>query len=193
MIKTTFFEFMNQNIPSESLPSIEDLVKIPLARHYPLMCVITVAIVDLTLVAAGILVLIQPFVAIEQNIRDTTSMLIIAALALGMLSCIYQWFGAKAKFYAVREHDISFFSGIVFRYVSTQPTNRIQHVEVSQGPIERFANLAKLHVYSAGSAMQTCVIPGLEKDKANQLRQYLLNHVNAEQEANKPQENDESA
>ncbi|MDM7859839.1 PH domain-containing protein [Alteromonas sp. ASW11-36] len=182
---------MNPNVTSEELPSIEDLVKVPLARHYPLISMLTYAVIDLTVVAAGVVVLLQPFIAVDQNTRDTLSILIIAALGLGVLSCVYQWFAAKAKAYALREHDISFYSGIIFRHVSTQPTNRIQHVEVSQGPIERFANLAKLHIYSAGSAMQTCVIPGLEKGKANQLRQFLLNHVNTESYSSAASDNDE--
>jgi membrane protein YdbS with pleckstrin-like domain len=110
-----------------------------------------------------------------------------------MLNGTYHWFSDKAKFYALREQDISYFSGLFFKKLVTQPASRIQHVEVSQGPIDRIAGLAKLQVYSAGSGMQTFGIPGLPQELAHQLRQSLTEKIVSDSEAPSEEASLESA
>lgn len=95
---------------------------------------------------------------------------------LASWSIIYHYFADPLKQYVVREHDINFQSGWLFKSLVSQPILRIQHVELKRGPIERKYNLATLQVFSAGGASYTFNIPGLEHEDAIKLRQFVLNH-----------------
>ncbi|WP_088330358.1 PH domain-containing protein [Lacimicrobium sp. SS2-24] len=87
------------------------------------------------------------------------------------------WYAAdKRKGYALREHDLSYRSGLLFISTVTQPVLRIQHVELKRGPIERRAGLASLQVFSAGGAMHTFAIPGLPLATAKGIRRFILEH-----------------
>lgn len=92
------------------------------------------------------------------------------------LSYVHRWFAEPVKGYALREQDLSYRCGLLFGKVITQPIARIQHVELKRGPIERRFALAKLQVFSAGGAMHTFEIPGLELQKAQAIRQFILSH-----------------
>lgn len=95
---------------------------------------------------------------------------------LATWSVIYHYFADPLKQYVVREHDINYQSGWLFKSLVSQPILRIQHVELKRGPIERKYNLATLQVFSAGGASYTFNIPGLEHDDAIKLRQFVLDH-----------------
>ncbi|MFD2178881.1 PH domain-containing protein [Veronia pacifica] len=82
----------------------------------------------------------------------------------------------KKKRFSLREQDISFSSGIFVHRLVTQPMLRVQHVELTRGPIERKAGLASLQVFSAGGSSHTFTIPGLPVEKAKQIRQFILSH-----------------
>ena len=102
-----------------------------------------------------------------------------ALLGITLLIGAYVWLADPYKGFSLREHDLSFQSGLVIRKCITQPITRVQHVEVKQGPIERRFNLASLLAYSAGGHQHTFVIPGLRFDEAKQLRAFILDHKEA--------------
>lgn len=101
-----------------------------------------------------------------------TSVLTIVCL----LFTLYKKKADPLKYYALREHDLSFQSGWIFSKKVTQPITRIQHIELKRGPIDRKIGLATLQVFSAGGALHTFEIPGLALSKAQKLRQYILQH-----------------
>lgn len=98
---------------------------------------------------------------------------------LFLLFALYVTKSDPIKAYALREHDISFKTGLIFRRLVTQPIVRIQHVELKQGPLERRYNIAALVAFSAGGASHTFEIPGLDLVEAEQMRQYILSHREA--------------
>ncbi len=81
--------------------------------------------------------------------------------------------GFKIKGYAIREKDVSYKSGLIWYSMTSIPFNRIQHCEVSQGPLGRLFDLASVKVYTAGGSSSDLVIRGLQKDKAHRLRDYI--------------------
>ncbi len=89
---------------------------------------------------------------------------------------VYHYFADPLLKYAVREHDLNFQSGLIFRSLVSQPILRVQHIEIKRGPLERKCNLATLQVFSAGGASYTFNIPGLEYENAIYLRQFILDH-----------------
>jgi len=79
--------------------------------------------------------------------------------------------------YVVRDKDILFRKGVVWRSVTAIPFNRIQHVETSNSPLDRKFSLATLQLFTAGGSSGDLRIDGLAASVAEQLRVYLLRKV----------------
>ena len=113
---------------------------------------------------------------------------IIPSLAASVLLCSFLWLffiwaprRTKRMQYLLRELDINFQSGYLFWQMVSISNNRIQHMEVRQGPIERRYGLATLVIYTAGTQGSELKIPGLVLSEAQQLKSQLLNNINAEE------------
>lgn len=76
--------------------------------------------------------------------------------------------------YALREHDLLIVHGVLVRSFVAIPTDRIQHVDVRQGPIEQSMGLARLTVHTASGVGGDGVIPGLALAVAEDLRDQLV-------------------
>jgi membrane protein YdbS with pleckstrin-like domain len=83
----------------------------------------------------------------------------------------------KKRKYAVREKDISYKNGVLFRSITTVPFNRIQHVEIDEGPISRFLGLVSLSVFTAGDSSDDLKISGLLKEEAEQIKEFISNKI----------------
>lgn len=73
--------------------------------------------------------------------------------------------------YQVRQHDVSYRSGVLVRQVSTVPFVRVQHARLRQGPIQRRFGLATVEINSAGPDLR---IKGLGSDDAERLRALVV-------------------
>ena len=78
--------------------------------------------------------------------------------------------------YLVRDHDLSFCSGVISRSVATAPFARVQHVSIDRGPIDRRFGLASLQLRTAGGHI---AIPGLRHDVAERLKQLVTDRAGA--------------
>ena len=76
--------------------------------------------------------------------------------------------------YRIDETGIEIRSGVWFRKVTTVPRSRVQHTDVTQGPIQRRFNLGTLVIYTAGTEFARVVLPGLEHGMALWIRDTLL-------------------
>lgn len=86
----------------------------------------------------------------------------------------YGYLSYAMRSYAIREHDLSLYSGVLFRRVVIQPYTRIQHIEVTRGPWERMLGLATLKLFSAGGAVHSLSLAGLNHERAENLRDYIV-------------------
>jgi hypothetical protein len=64
--------------------------------------------------------------------------------------------------------------GVLFREEKVIPINRLQHVDLMRGPIERLFGLSTLVVFTAGTEGATFRLPGLAKERAKELRDRIL-------------------
>lgn len=85
-------------------------------------------------------------------------------------------FGYKG--FALREKDIIYKRGWLWKSTLIVPFNRIQHCELSQGPFEKMYNLARLNVFTAGGQGSDLKLPGLEVEEANKIKEFLVNQIN---------------
>ncbi len=160
----------------EAKPQIEALEPLCLSEQYaPLNRMIGLASTGILAIIASI-IYFQPFIPLTN--QALTVFLVITGLVLGLSLIItfIQYAADKRKFYALREMDIHYMSGLFFRKVVSQPITRIQHVELKRGPIDRKKGLAKLQVFSAGGEAYTFEIPGLPLQTAQKIRQLILQH-----------------
>jgi membrane protein YdbS with pleckstrin-like domain len=65
---------------------------------------------------------------------------------------------------------------VFWRTVVNVPRSRVQHTDVSQGPLERRFGLGALVVYTAGTDHARIDLGGLAYETAIALRDHLLPH-----------------
>ncbi len=88
----------------------------------------------------------------------------------------------KKKSYALRERDIVFNEGLIWQSSTVIPFNRVQHCEISQGPIERMFGLSELKIFTAGGSSSDMRIQGLSPDTADRLKEYIVSKTGVDEE-----------
>jgi membrane protein YdbS with pleckstrin-like domain len=76
--------------------------------------------------------------------------------------------------YRIDDQGIEICKGVYWRVVINVPRSRVQHIDVSQGPIERRYGLGTLIVYTAGTDHAKVELEGLEHGRALRIREHLL-------------------
>jgi membrane protein YdbS with pleckstrin-like domain len=64
--------------------------------------------------------------------------------------------------------------GVLWRDRTAIPLTRVQHVDVRQGPLEQWMQLARVHVHTASGVGGDGVVPGLRIPDAERLRDELV-------------------
>lgn len=75
--------------------------------------------------------------------------------------------------YRLRDDDLLFRRGILFRRVVAVPYGRMQLVDITRGPLERRFGLSSLKLVTAAAASNVA-IPGLAEADADELRDRLV-------------------
>lgn len=79
----------------------------------------------------------------------------------------------RAIGYQLRDDDLLFRRGIMFRRIVAVPYGRMQLVDINRGPIDRALGLSELKFVTA-AASTGVVIPGLPEADAERLRDELV-------------------
>ncbi|MDE7408695.1 MAG: PH domain-containing protein [Muribaculaceae bacterium] len=97
--------------------------------------------------------------------------IIFVAFAANMFILRKAW---EFKGYALREHDITYRSGIVFPKTTTIPYSRLQQVSVKQNPVSKIFGLYAVEIVNGAQGMASLTIPGLSEEKANQIKNISI-------------------
>lgn len=81
------------------------------------------------------------------------------------------------KAFAFREHDVIFRHGVIATTTMIIPYNRVQHVALHEGLIERWFGLANVEVFTAGGTASDLEIPGIDKAQAEDIKQLLMGKI----------------
>jgi hypothetical protein len=100
-----------------------------------------------------------------------------AWLVVLFVSLVWPTIAFPKRGYVIRDKDMLFRKGVVWRSVTAVPFNRIQHVETSNTPLDRKFDLATLQLFTAGGSSGDLKIDGLSASVAEQLRLYVLRKV----------------
>jgi hypothetical protein len=89
---------------------------------------------------------------------------------------LYRWPPIAYRFasYRVDDQGLEIRSGVYWRRVVNVPRSRVQHTDVSQGPLQRSYGLGTLVVYTAGTEHARVELSGLDHARALHLREHLL-------------------
>lgn len=80
----------------------------------------------------------------------------------------------RYKSYTVSPLSVEIRKGVIWRKVVSVPRSRVQHTDVSQGPLERRFGLGTLMIYTAGTEHSKVELRGLEYQTAALVRDHLL-------------------
>ena len=163
--------------PSVPVPSIADGVERSLdprsVRLDRIVGWIVTASVSLPLLAGTLLVL---FLAPWPVWAKALIALNWAAVTAGLGGIGYRWPEVHHRHasYRVDGQGIEIRRGVYWRQVINVPRSRVQHTDVSQGPLERSHGLGTLVIYTAGTAHARVDLSGLDHGTALLIRDHLL-------------------
>jgi len=96
--------------------------------------------------------------------------------AVGLALFVWAWWliGRRVRSYGYceRADDLLVTSGILFRRLVIVPYGRMQLVDVTAGPIDRWLGITTVQLHTA-AATSDAAIPGLTPDDASDLRDRL--------------------
>ena len=162
-----------QNIVVSSFPNILEVEFKYINRKYLKVILINITFVYSSLLAAVFFIEYENILGLE----EVTFWLFLFITILFIYTIFIKIIGFKRRKFLVREKDISYKKGVFYKKITTVPFNRIQHVEIDQGPISRFFNLASLSVFTAGDSSDDLKVNGLLKDEAQQIKEYISNQI----------------
>jgi membrane protein YdbS with pleckstrin-like domain len=170
--------FKNDQVDLEQLPEVEAIDFMPLPVAYRNILLISGGLFFLFLLA-GIVVL-YTFAGSDMPVKIGWALGVWAFLAAFVTGRTIVTFPYRG--YAVREKDIIYRKGWLWRSVTTVPFNRVQHCDIKQGLLERQFDLSSLNVYTAGGQNSDLTIPGLGFQTAERYKAYILKTISSDEE-----------
>ncbi|HLV47948.1 MAG TPA: PH domain-containing protein [Aliidiomarina sp.] len=167
---------MNSKI---KLESVNPAYRTFLALH------VSITFIFIMGVAAGLFIW-APFFAAETP--RLILQCIIASFAVLWLIFVVFWAPRRYRVthYYVADDYIGFVVGAVWHTEVVVTFNRLQHLEIARGPLERMLKLSRLVLYTAGGSTADLVIPGLTMPQAEQLRDQVLHELCQEELTDEP-------
>lgn len=118
--------------------------------------------------------LLTPATALLPGLLAGPGWAVFAALPLAVL--VWGWVMLERNWrswrYAERADDLLISRGVLWRQETVVPYGRMQLVEVTSGPVERYFGLASVQLHTAAAATDA-TIPGLHPAEAERLRDRL--------------------
>lgn len=131
-----------------------------------------------TAVLAGILFAI--FTALRGELRERRLQEVALWSGYGLLSLKLAWtivappWSWRRWRWGIDSELLTLRWGIISHYERVIPISRLQHVDLTRGPIERLFGLTTLVVHTAGTSAASFDLPGLDDVVARALRDRIL-------------------
>ncbi len=113
--------------------------------------------------------------------------ILLFSLSMFLVSKRYEMAG-----YALRENDVIHKHGVWWQVVTTIPFNRMQHCEISQGPIQNAFGLATLRVFTAGGTSSDLSIDGLDHEEAKRIKDFITGKISGQSAVSSEQSTEDS-
>lgn len=165
----------NQQINFEHIDRVDQLTYEPLSPQYLKVQYIGAIIAYLISITAPIL-----FYFMADDFTYKPIITIVAECIILLVATINLCLLPKAlayKGFAIREHDITYRSGIIFPSTVTIPFCKIQQVSIQQNPISRLFGLYSISIVNGAQLLAETNIPGLTEEKANEMKAILIEKI----------------
>jgi hypothetical protein len=86
----------------------------------------------------------------------------------------------NARGYQISADRLRVVRGLLFRSDTVVPFGRVQHIDVHQGPLDRFFGIATLTLHTAGNHNASVSLPGLGEPLAREMREEIRAHIRRE-------------
>lgn len=170
--------FQNISIDIDQLPKAEEVeFQLVSPKYKKVQLIVTILIAIGIAVAGGTGALGMDGFMMYGWIGTGALLLVFFALRTWFIHAAYPWKG-----YALRDKDVIYRTGLIWRKVIVIPFARIQHGELSEGILDRLFGLKKLRIYTAGGSSSDLSIPALPRERAEQLRRFIMERVIEEAE-----------
>lgn len=103
------------------------------------------------------------------------ALLVLLYLALLAPSRRYRAWG-----YGMDEEELQVRRGVWIRVHTVVPLGHVQHIDVSQGPLERAFGICSLVLHTAGTLHSQVVLPGLARSTAERMRDDIRGRIREE-------------
>ena len=117
-------------------------------------------------------------IALWVQLGTSPGMVLVPVALLGLLQIavlpgrIYRRWG-----YDMGDEQLRVLRGFLWRTDTIVPFNRIQHIDVAQGPLQRLFGLSTLIVHTAGTHNSIVALPGLATADAEDMRETIKSHI----------------
>jgi len=82
--------------------------------------------------------------------------------------------------YALHPKMLQVVRGWLFHMDTIVPLVRVQHIDVTRGPLDKVFGTATLVVHTAGTHNSIVTLPGLSPDKASGIRDEIRQHIRSD-------------
>jgi uncharacterized protein len=127
----------------------------------------------LGVLAAPLVIASLPLWVRDETLQSLSWYALAAMAALSLVVLAFVPRRVRALGYQLREDDVLFRRGILFRRYVAAPYGRLQLVDISRGPLSRLLGLSEVRVVTA-AASTGISIPGLPAKEAEDLRDHLI-------------------
>ena len=86
----------------------------------------------------------------------------------------------RAWAYGMDAEELHVRRGVLTRVQTVVPLERIQHIDISQGPLERGFAVCRLVLHMAGTLHSQVMIPGLARETAERMRDEIRARIREE-------------
>jgi len=167
-------DFKNSILLPENLPEAVPEDFNGLEKRYLKIIFIRIIVFALLLAGGFISFLI---ISVEKPPGLVLILMISGIVLLVSVISVISVLGFSKKGYLLRERDISYKTGLIYRKQISVPFNRVQHVEVSQGVLGKIFNLSSVKVYTAGGNASDLSVPGLAVNDAQKLKVFISEKI----------------
>ena len=112
------------------------------------------------------------------DVMPAMALSIVAGLFMLMVAGLWCLWAPKIRYqkfsYELSDELLFIRSGVIVLSERCVPMARVQHVDVTTGPLEKMFELATVVAFTAGGTSATISIPGLSPARASALRDRLL-------------------
>lgn len=162
-----------ENIAVISFPDILENEFNPIEKKYLNVIYINILSFLFTFIFAIFLVDITKII----DIHSFSIWMYLAIILVFFVIFSIKQIGFRRRKYLVRNKDISYKNGLFLMKTTTVPFNRIQHIEINQGPFSRFFDLAILSIFTAGNSSHDLKIRGIKISEAEKIKEFISSKI----------------